>query len=131
MLRETSLERLHPFKKLATEEKVPWTMLARLLSAPQSSPLVHFVRCFAYATPEVYKKVTQLIDEQIRPAIQQDGGDIELHDIVDGVMIVSLSGACQSCGRKKGTLHHGVLGFVQDHLPEIVGIREKLEFEDL
>jgi Fe-S cluster biogenesis protein NfuA len=84
-----------------------------------------------YASPELFKKVDQFIDERIRPGIRMDGGDIELHEIIDDVMVVSMSGACQGCGCKKGTLNFGVLGAVQDEFPEIQGIREKMEFEDL
>lgn len=84
-----------------------------------------------YASPEIYQKVEKILDERVRPAIQQDGGDITLHEIIDGVMIVSLTGACEGCGSKKSTLNFGVLGMVQDEVPEILGIREKLDFEDL
>lgn len=84
-----------------------------------------------YASPEIYQKVEKILEERIRPAIRQDGGDVELHDIIDGTMIVTLSGACEGCGSKKSTLNYGILGLVNEEVPEVIGIREKMDFEDL
>lgn len=39
-------------------------------------------------------EVRRLLEEQIRPGVQADGGDIELVDIVDGVVRVRMKGAC-------------------------------------
>lgn len=100
-----------------------------IIGAAKSSLVRFFTK--NYASPEVYQKVEKILDERVRPAIQQDGGDIFLHEIIDGVMIVTLSGACEGCGSKRSTLNYGVLGLVQDEVPEIIGIREKLDFEDL
>ena len=79
---------------------------------------------------ELFKKVWDIIEKDIRPFIQQDGGDIDLHDIKNGCMIVSLEGACSGCGSKHSTLQYGVLGCVQDQVPEITSIRLKLPFDD-
>lgn len=79
---------------------------------------------------KLFKKVYDIIEKDIRPFIQQDGGDIELHDIKNGCMIVSLEGACQGCGSRNSTLQYGVLGRVQDECPEITSIRMKLPFDD-
>jgi Fe-S cluster biogenesis protein NfuA len=84
-----------------------------------------------YASPEIYQKVEKLLEEVVRPAIQLDGGNIELHEIIDGIMVVSLSGACSGCPSRRGTLHNGVLGLINQEVSEVTGIREKLEFEDL
>ena len=79
---------------------------------------------------KIFKKVYDIIEKDIRPYIQQDGGDIELHDIKNGCMIVTLEGACSNCGSKNSTLQYGVLGAVQDQVPEITSIRLKLPFDD-
>ena len=83
------------------------------------------------ASQALFEKVDKIIEEKIRPAIASDGGDVSLEDIQNGCMVVSLSGACSHCPSKKITLRNGILGLVQDEVPEIVGIREKLDFEDL
>lgn len=78
----------------------------------------------------LFQRVDKAI-EKIRYYLQQDGGDISLEDVKDGIAVVSLEGHCVNCHSKKSTLNHGVLGAIQDEVPEIVGIREKLDFEDL
>jgi Fe-S cluster biogenesis protein NfuA len=102
-----------------------------MLSRYAASARGAFSRFVTHASPELFKKGDQLVEDRIRPGIQMDGGDIFLHDIIDNVMVVSMSGACQGCSSKRGTLNYGVLGLVQEEFPEIQGIREKLEFEDL
>jgi len=79
----------------------------------------------------LFKKVDEIIEKRIRPVLQADGGDITLHDIKDGCLIVSLDGACTHCSSKKSTLHYGVLGAINDEIPEITDIRLKMDFEDL
>lgn len=78
----------------------------------------------------LFQKVNKIIEEKVRPFIKSEGGDIELVDIKNGCMIVSLEGACNSCGHKNHTLYNGVLGAVQDEVPEITNIRQKMAFDD-
>ena len=46
--------------------------------------------------------------ESIRPMLQADGGDVELIDIVDGVVKVKLVGACMGCPMASMTLANGI-----------------------
>ncbi|EAX95873.1 NifU-like domain containing protein [Trichomonas vaginalis G3] len=96
-----------------------------------------FFRSFAKAAEkpkvdgdELFKRVNKIIEEKVRPFIRSEGGDIELVDIKNGCMIVSLEGACTHCGSKNNTLYNGVLGAVQDEIPEIENIRQKMPFDD-
>ena len=57
--------------------------------------------------------------EQIRPALQADGGDIELVDVVDGVVRVRLTGACGGCPHAQMTMTHGVERMVKQLVPEV------------
>jgi NifU-like protein len=65
---------------------------------------------------EKMKLVMQTIDEEIRPALQKDGGDIELIDIDGDRVFVSLRGTCASCKVSEITLSQ----FVQQKLKEMV-----------
>lgn len=56
---------------------------------------------------------------KIRPFLQRDGGDIELVDVVDGVVKVRLKGACGSCPMSLMTLKMGVERQLKQDLPEI------------
>ena len=62
------------------------------------------------------QKVMQVIEREIRPSLQADGGDIELIDIDSKKVIVALRGACAGCGAANLTLYH----FVQEKLREFV-----------
>jgi len=56
---------------------------------------------------------------EIRPALQADGGDVELVDVEDGVVKVRLTGACGSCPMATMTLRFGVEKVLKERIPEI------------
>jgi Fe-S cluster biogenesis protein NfuA len=55
----------------------------------------------------------------IRPALQADGGDVELVDVEDGVVKVRLTGACGSCPMATMTLRFGVEKILKERIPEV------------
>ncbi len=57
--------------------------------------------------------------EKIRPALQADGGDVELVDVVDGVVKVRLTGACGGCPMSQMTLKMGVERILKQQVPEV------------
>jgi Fe-S cluster biogenesis protein NfuA len=59
---------------------------------------------------------------KIRPFLQQDGGDIELVDVADGVVKVKLKGACGCCPMSQMTLKNGVERALKEEIPEIVRV---------
>jgi len=67
------------------------------------------------------EKVEKAI-EKIRPFLQQDGGDIELIDVVDGVVKVKLKGACGCCPMSQITLKEGVGRALKKEIPEIISV---------
>ena len=60
--------------------------------------------------------------EKIRPALQADGGNIELIDIVDGVVKVRLTGACGGCPMSQMTLRMGVERVLKQQVPEVKSV---------
>jgi len=56
---------------------------------------------------------------RIRPALQADGGDVELIDVTDGVVKVRLKGACSGCPMSTMTLKQGIERVLKAELPEI------------
>ena len=76
----------------------------------------------ANTNEELIKKVENVI-EQIRPYLQQDGGDIKFVEITDdNVVNVELQGACGSCPYSTMTLKNGVETAVKKALPEIKSV---------
>ncbi|MHB1362009.1 MAG: NifU family protein [Thermoleophilia bacterium] len=65
------------------------------------------------------EQVEQALD-RIRPALQQDGGDLELLDVTDdGVVKVKLTGACGSCPMSQMTLKMGIEQRLREEVPEV------------
>lgn len=57
--------------------------------------------------------------KSIRPALQADGGDVELVDVVGGVVKVRLKGACKSCPMATVTLKHGIEATLKERIPAV------------
>ena len=61
--------------------------------------------------------------QQVRPALQRDGGDIELVSVEDnGVVKVRLKGACGSCPMSTMTLKMGVEKHLKQQIPEVTEV---------
>ncbi len=56
---------------------------------------------------------------QIRPALQSDGGDVELVDVNEGIVRLKLKGACASCPMATMTLRHGIERILREKVPEV------------
>jgi Fe-S cluster biogenesis protein NfuA len=65
------------------------------------------------------KENVQAVLEKIRPALQADGGDVELVDVKDGVVSVKLTGHCAGCPMSTMTLKMGIERILKQQLPEI------------
>jgi len=65
------------------------------------------------------RDIHQLIDERIRPAVAQDGGDIQLRGFSQGVVYVKLMGACVGCPSAQMTLKMGVENMLKHYVPQV------------
>jgi Fe-S cluster biogenesis protein NfuA len=68
---------------------------------------------------EIEKKIRELLDTEIRPAVAMDGGDITFGKYEDGVVYLSLQGACSSCPSSTATLKMGVETRLKEVIPQI------------
>lgn len=64
------------------------------------------------------ERVQEALD-RIRPALQADGGDVELVDVEGGVVKVRLVGACAGCPMSQLTLANGVERVLKEAIPEV------------
>jgi Fe-S cluster biogenesis protein NfuA len=72
--------------------------------------------------PSLRQKVQGVID-LIRPAVQADGGDIELVDVSDvGVVQIRFHGACHGCPSSTMTLQMGIERNVREQVPEVTQV---------
>lgn len=67
------------------------------------------------------EKVEQALNE-IRPALEADGGSVELVDVVNGVVRVRLTGACGHCPMSQMTLKQGIERVVKARVPEVKSV---------
>jgi Fe-S cluster biogenesis protein NfuA len=65
-------------------------------------------------------KIKTILDEYIRPAVEQDGGAITFHSFEDGVVRVTLQGSCSGCPSSTITLKAGIENLFQRLMPEEV-----------
>jgi|694.fasta_scaffold87472_1 Fe-S cluster biogenesis protein NfuA len=68
---------------------------------------------------EIEKKIRELLDTEIRPAVAMDGGDITFGKYEDGVVYLSLQGACSSCPSSTATLKMGVETRLKEVIPQV------------
>ena len=80
----------------------------------------------------MYEQVEEVI-EIIRPAIQDDGGDITLLSVDEesGVVTVQLSGACVSCPASTVTMKAGVERIMKDRVPGVTSVVQPDEGAEL
>ena len=64
------------------------------------------------------EKVETVLAE-IRPALQADGGDVELVDVSEGTVKVRLKGACAGCPMSTMTLKNGIERILKEQIPEV------------
>ncbi|MGK5083160.1 NifU family protein [Bdellovibrionota bacterium FG-1] len=70
-------------------------------------------------TTEIEEKIRQILDEEIRPAVAMDGGDITFDRFEDGVVYVYLQGACSGCPSSSMTLKMGIEARLREAIPEV------------
>lgn len=67
------------------------------------------------------KKIEEAI-QNIRPALQNDGGDIEFVEINGNIVFVRLTGACVGCAMSSMTLKHGVERYLKSTVDESIEV---------
>ena len=68
---------------------------------------------------EIEKKIVQILDQKIRPAVAKDGGDIKFKEFKDGIVKVQLQGSCSGCPSSTVTLKQGVQNLLRHYIPEV------------
>ncbi|KAK4154284.1 hypothetical protein C8A00DRAFT_32961 [Chaetomidium leptoderma] len=79
---------------------------------------------------EVVGMIKELLETRVRPAIQEDGGDIELKGFEDGYVMLKLRGACRTCDSSTVTLKNGIEGMLMHYIEEVKGVHQVLDQEE-
>ncbi len=67
----------------------------------------------------IVKKLKELIDTYVKPAVEMDGGNIEFKSWKEGVVTVIMQGSCSGCPSSTVTLKAGIEGMLQRMVPEV------------
>lgn len=72
---------------------------------------------------QIVTTIIELLDERIRPAVAQDGGDIIFHQYKDGIVYLEMHGACSGCPSSTITLKAGIENMLKHFVPEVTEVR--------
>ena len=72
---------------------------------------------------EVVGMIKELLETRIRPAIQDDGGDIEFRGFDNGIVLLKLRGACRTCDSSTVTLRNGIESMLMHYVRFTSGLR--------
>ena len=75
------------------------------------------------ADPELVEHIKTLLEERVRPAVAQDGGDIIYRGYENGVVYLEMIGSCSGCPSSTATLKMGVEKMLQENISEITEVR--------
>ena len=68
---------------------------------------------------EIEKKIINILETKVRPAVARDGGDIKFKEFKDGKVKVELQGSCSGCPSSTLTLKQGVQNLLCHYIPEV------------
>ena len=78
---------------------------------------------FDAADAETVKTIKELIETRVRPAVANDGGDITFRGFKDGIVFLSMKGACSGCPSSTATLKHGIQNLLRHFVPDVTEVR--------
>ncbi len=75
------------------------------------------------AQADVIAQIKELIETRVRPAVAGDGGDIIYRGFREGVVYLTMQGACAGCPSSTATLKNGIESLLKHYVPEVSEVR--------
>mgnify|MGYP001037419144 CR=1 FL=1 len=75
------------------------------------------------ADADIVAQIRDLIETRVRPAVANDGGDIVYRGFRDGVVFLTMQGACSGCPSSSATLKQGIESLLKHYVPEVTEVR--------
>ena len=122
------------FVTVTKSEKMEWQEVSGMIKSliigyvEEGKPLIkEMAKHISNTTPvegesEVVTKIKVVLDEYIRPAVEQDGGAIIFESFVDGIVKVQLQGSCSGCPSSTVTLKSGIENLLKRMVPEVTEV---------
>lgn len=81
---------------------------------------------------EIVAMIKELLETRIRPAVKDDGGDIEFCGFNEdtGIVKLRMQGACSGCPSSSVTLKSGIENMLMHYVPEVQGVEQELDGDD-
>jgi Fe-S cluster biogenesis protein NfuA len=114
--------------------------LAAIAAANAARPMAPLTGALARLRPllpalerdgEVVERIIELLEEKVIPNVQADGGDVIFRGFADGVVYVSMVGACASCSSSTVTVRFMMKNLLTHYIEEVKDVRSIGEDEDL
>jgi Fe-S cluster biogenesis protein NfuA len=68
---------------------------------------------------EVEERIKQMLEDYVRPAVEQDGGAIHFKSFAEGILTLTLKGSCSGCPSSTVTLKAGIENLMKKMVPEV------------
>jgi Fe-S cluster biogenesis protein NfuA len=120
------------FITITKAQAFDWYVLKPLLLGTMMDHFVHEIPLFsepkkASSEPNddpIIRQICELLDTRVRPAVAQDGGDIEFDRFEDGILYLNMRGACSGCPSSTATLKSGIENMLRFYVPEVLEVRQ-------
>ena len=126
----------HDFVSVTKDETADWTEVKpRVLAAIMDHSLSGMPpvnedevqkRQEAATDDPVVAQIIEILDERVRPAVANDGGDVVFDKFEDGVLYLHMRGACAGCPSATMTLKQGIENMMRHFVPEVQEVRQIL-----
>ena len=118
------------FATVTKRSEIEWTEIAQAIvdaikecvGSGESALGPDFVPPDPSAEGGVVARIRRVLDEEIRPAVAMDGGDVVFAAFRDGMVEVYMHGACSGCPSSSATLKHGIEARLREVIPEVEGV---------
>ncbi|MFN3890049.1 MAG: NifU family protein [Beijerinckiaceae bacterium] len=97
-----------------------WPLLAETGAPPNGAEDEFYEQEHA----EIVDAIKELLESRIRPAVAGDGGDITFRGFRDGVVYLTMKGACSGCPSSTATLKHGIENLLRHYVPEVEAVEQ-------
>ncbi|XP_077585384.1 NFU1 iron-sulfur cluster scaffold homolog, mitochondrial [Stigmatopora nigra] len=91
---------------------------------PITTGVVHHESSVSEDDDEVVLMIKELLDNRIRPTVQEDGGDVIFKGFVEGTVQLKLVGSCTGCPSSTVTLKNGIQNMMQFYIPEVKAVEQ-------
>ena len=78
---------------------------------------------FDEADAQTVSVIKELINDRVRPAVANDGGDITFQGYRDGIVYLHMRGACAGCPSSTATLKYGIENLLRHFVPDVQEVR--------